>query len=337
MQNNYIRVLNPLRAIAALGVCLVHFGGLGLFGNSTISTIFSCGQLGVYVFFVISGFIIPYSLYHSEYKTSNFFNYILRRSVRIDPPYFVAILLTLLLSYLVTIRPGYVGEGFHFNILQLIAHITYTVPLTNYGWYSHVFWTLCIEFQFYIFMGLMMRIITRSSFIVILSILGFVSLSSLFHFNKAYYCISTYSSVFCIGIVTYCLKIAKLSSSQFFLALFVFFGIEYLQSNGLIVPIVSVITALVITYSNYSNSVLNFIGKISYSLYITHGLIVTIFGFIVKRYVMSVGMKFIFLSVELLVACAFAYLFYWVVEERFIRIAKTIKLDNSKKEINITS
>jgi len=313
-----------------LGVCLVHFGGLGLFGNSMISTIFSSGQLGVYVFFVISGFIIPYSLYHSEYKVSNFLNYILRRSVRIDPPYFVAILLTLLLSYLVTIRPGYVGAGFHFNMLQLLAHVTYTVPLTNYVWYSHVFWTLCIEFQFYIFIGLMMPILSKSSFGITILILSFISTSSFAHFDKSYYCISTYSPVFCIGIITHCFKVGELSSIQFFLSLFIFCVIEYLQSNGLTIPAISVVTALIIAYSNYSNPVLNFIGKISYSLYITHGLIVTIFGFIAKRYLMNIGTKFLFLSIELLVACAIAYLFYSIVEERFIGISKKLIINNGK-------
>ena len=332
MQNNYIKVLNPLRGLAALGVCLVHFGGLGLFGNSLISTIFSSGQLGVYVFFVISGFIIPYSLYHSGYRIANFFKYILRRSLRIDPPYFVAIFLTIMLSYLVSIRPGYVGEGFHFNILQLLAHITYTVPLTNYGWYSHVFWTLCIEFQFYIFIGLMMPVISKSSFVITLFILSFISCSSLAHFDKSYYCISTYSPVFCVGILTYLLKITRLSITQFIIGLCVFFGVEYLQSNGLIIPAISVATALIIAYSNHSNSALNFIGKISYSLYITHGLILTIFGFVVKRYIMSmsIGIKFLFLSIELLVACAFAYFFFLIVEERFIGISKRIVLNNSK-------
>ena len=199
MHSNYIKVLNPLRAIAALGVCLVHFGGLGLFENAQISNIFSSGQLGVYIFFVISGFIIPFSLYNSNYKSCDFFKYIFRRSVRIDPPYFMAIALTLLLAYLVTIRPGYKGDIFHFDFLQLLAHITYTVPLTSYGWYNHVFWTLCIEFQYYILIGLMMRFITQSAFIVNLSILTFISLSSIFHFNKSYYCISTYSPILLIG------------------------------------------------------------------------------------------------------------------------------------------
>ena len=330
MQNNYIKVLNPLRGLAALGVCLVHFGGLGLFGNSLISTIFSKGQLGVYVFFVISGFIIPYSLYHSRYRITNFFKYILRRSIRIDPPYFVAIILTILLSYLVTIRPGYVGEGFRFNILQLLAHITYTVPLTSFGWYSHVFWTLCIEFQFYIFIGLMMPVISKSSFVITLFILSLLSCSSLAHFDRCYYCISTYSPVFCIGIITYCFKIGKLSTTQLFLSLFIFSGIEYLQSNELTIPVIAVATALIIAYSGYSNSVLDFMGKISYSLYITHGLIVTIFGFIVKRYVMSIGTKFLFLSIELSVAYAFAYLFYYLIEDRFIGISKEITIKNGK-------
>ncbi len=327
MRNKYVEVLNPLRAIAALGVCLVHFGGLGLFGKSIITNFFSAGQLGVYVFFVISGFIIPYSLYNSDYKTKNFFRYILRRSARIDPPYFAAIVITLLLSYLVTIRPGYIGEQFHFNILQLLAHITYTVPLTKYDWYNHVFWTLCIEFQYYIIIGLSMEFITKSTFPINLIILLIVSLSSLIYFDNAYYCISTYSQVFCIGIITYLFKIDRISVKQFFLSLFLFFIIAYLQCTDTTIYFVSSTTAIVIAFFNYSNRFLNFIGKISYSLYITHCLIVTVFGFIFKRFAMSLSIRFFFLASELTVAILFAYFFYWLIEERFISISKKIKLN----------
>lgn len=326
MRNKYVEVLNPLRAIAALGVCLVHFGGLGLFGKSIITNFFSAGQLGVYVFFVISGFIIPYSLYNSGYKTKNFLRYIFRRSTRIDPPYFAAIVLTLLLSYLVTIRPGYVGEQFHFDFFQLLSHLTYTIPLTKYDWYNHVFWTLCIEFQYYIIIGLSMEFITKSTFPINLIILLIVSLSSLFYFDKAYYCISTYSQVFCVGIITYLFKIDRISIKQFFLSLLLFFIIAYLQSTNTIIYFVSITTAIVIAFFNYSNRVLNFIGKISYSLYITHCLIVTIFGYILKRVAMSLSTKFLFLALELTVAILFAYFFFWLVEERFISISKKIKI-----------
>lgn len=53
------QVVDALRAVAALWVCLYHFtGGVG---------IGAFGYLGVTVFFVISGFIVPYSMLQGGY------------------------------------------------------------------------------------------------------------------------------------------------------------------------------------------------------------------------------------------------------------------------------
>src|ERR1035441_2897196 len=45
------------------------------------------GWLGVEIFFVISGFIIPYSLYKAGYRVSDFTRFLLKRIARLDPPY----------------------------------------------------------------------------------------------------------------------------------------------------------------------------------------------------------------------------------------------------------
>src|SRR5262245_2564074 len=58
------------------------------------------GWLGVEVFFVISGFVIPYSLYRARYRVRDFFMYLARRIVRLDPPYLAAIALVLALASL---------------------------------------------------------------------------------------------------------------------------------------------------------------------------------------------------------------------------------------------
>jgi peptidoglycan/LPS O-acetylase OafA/YrhL len=52
-----------LRGIAALGVCFVHFYLTnGVQYSQLMTQLFFSGQLGVSMFFVISGFVLPYSL-----------------------------------------------------------------------------------------------------------------------------------------------------------------------------------------------------------------------------------------------------------------------------------
>ena len=65
-----VNIIDSLRSFAAISVCLFHFicTTVGLDYPATMSSIFSYGQNGVLVFFVISGFIIPWSMYSKNYR-----------------------------------------------------------------------------------------------------------------------------------------------------------------------------------------------------------------------------------------------------------------------------
>lgn len=85
-----------LRGIASIGVCLVH---LQMFSGYTqfpvIDKLINGGQLGVYIFFIVSGFVLPYSLYKNNYRLKDFFTFLFKRNLRIDPPYFIVLILSI--------------------------------------------------------------------------------------------------------------------------------------------------------------------------------------------------------------------------------------------------
>jgi len=109
------------------------------------------GFLGVDIFFVISGFVIALSVSRGAPTFGYFGRFILRRSIRLDPPYWTAILLELTLLFL-TLRyfPGYKVE--FPSVPQLVAHLAYLQELLGYGSIIDIFWTLCYEVQFYAFL-----------------------------------------------------------------------------------------------------------------------------------------------------------------------------------------
>lgn len=87
--------ITGMRAYAAFGVLLIHSGGGGLYQlGETGATLAGLGPLGVYVFFVISGFSVASSF---ESSTS-YFDYINKRLWRIAPIYYFWIAAAIALS-----------------------------------------------------------------------------------------------------------------------------------------------------------------------------------------------------------------------------------------------
>jgi peptidoglycan/LPS O-acetylase OafA/YrhL len=151
--NDRITSLDALRGIASMGVCLCHLTASALL-NGNLKNFFGHGNQGVPMFFVISGFIIPFTLWKSQYQIGDYGRYLLKRITRLDPPYLVAIILIIPLGYLSAAAPGYKGPPFHVTIPQILLHLGYLNVFFGLPWINGVFWTLAIEFQYYLLMWL---------------------------------------------------------------------------------------------------------------------------------------------------------------------------------------
>jgi peptidoglycan/LPS O-acetylase OafA/YrhL len=162
VHKRYLIGLNSLRAVAALSVCLYHFtnGGLPKVIVPITQRLFSRGALGVDVFFVISGFIIPYSLLGKNYQVANILIYLKKRIFRINPPAYAAMLLVILqwviIDKFIQHSDTYT-QGL--SLKQLVSNVLFIVPFTSYQWIVGIFWTLAIEFQFYLFIGLLFNML----------------------------------------------------------------------------------------------------------------------------------------------------------------------------------
>jgi peptidoglycan/LPS O-acetylase OafA/YrhL len=159
-QTRFVYV-DALRGIAALAVVLLHLYHSNMVPQTgyrfpqPLHAIFDNGTLGVYIFFVISGFVIAQSI-HGERITPRFVgNFALRRSIRLDPPYWVTIIAMIALSYIS-------NHMQHQRVLPMptpaavAAHVVYAQKFFGYPNIVGVFWTLCYEVQFYLMLVLMM-------------------------------------------------------------------------------------------------------------------------------------------------------------------------------------
>ena len=145
MAQDRIPSLDGLRAISIAFVFFGHLAGTrGFPVPAAAGNAVNIAELGVHVFFVISGYLITRLLLqetarHGRIDLGNFY---LRRTLRIFPPYY-----TLLAALLVADLLGAVALHRH----DILRAMTYT---TNYdegrSWYVGHTWSLSVEEQFYL-------------------------------------------------------------------------------------------------------------------------------------------------------------------------------------------
>ena len=276
----------------------------------------SYGHLGVIIFFVISGFIIPYSLYSKEYKITNFTQFLVKRTLRIEPPYIIIIAIIVIVKYYVYTYIS--GIPFILNSKEILFNITYLAPFVNVEWINVVFWTLAIEFQFYILTGIIYPLLMHNKllryflFVVILA-LGFV-------IPDKYQTVFQCYIYFVVGFQSFLFFTKNIAITEFLLSLVASIVFMYVFKTIEVIPFV-VLTVIGIFTLNHKNKIAEFFGTISYSLYITHGLVGGNIAFIIKHEVP----KFIVYVFILFNAITFAYIYYYVIERWFLNLSKKIK------------
>jgi peptidoglycan/LPS O-acetylase OafA/YrhL len=154
MEKARFTFVDALRGVAASAVVFFHAveGGhiTELFNKvpSGFQTLLRHGDSGVAIFFVLSGFVIAHSLRTEQLSVTGALRFMLKRSIRLDPPYWaaiaIAILFSTLASMIVSNRPA---EAY--SAPQIVSHLVYLQGLLGFKQINPVFWTLCLEIQFY--------------------------------------------------------------------------------------------------------------------------------------------------------------------------------------------
>lgn len=313
-----------LRGVAALTVVLFHFvtGSNLRFQNFLLlRDIASFGNLGVQVFFVVSGFVIPNAMYNGRYHLKDFKRFLFKRLIRLEPPYLVSVLICLLLAYVSTLSPYYRGQLLSLSVQQVFLHIAYLNAIFKYEWLNPVYWTLAIEFQYYFIMAVLFPLLLSLNkrwvgvlFIIGLALSLFLPLRNFIPFHFPY---------FFVGISLFLLKIDRISVYQFsgsmvlaFLTIFYNEGWAHMLACLLPIPI--------ILFTDIKYKITIFLGAISYSLYLLHvpiGQRMMNIGenFISNDFVMSLYMLIV-ISITILISFGF----YKLTEAPSKRISKNI-------------
>jgi peptidoglycan/LPS O-acetylase OafA/YrhL len=296
--------------VAALAVAWYHFAARD--PVSVISLSGAYGFLGVEVFFVISGFVIPYALSRWGYTPRHYGRFLLKRVLRLDPPYLASILLMVLFYFLSFALHGFRGTQMQrLSATQLLLHLGYANVFFGYEWVLPVYWTLAIEFQFYLSIGLLYPLISSSSGRVRHATLICLGLTFLLSRSEAFVC--HYVFLFLLGIVTYqyrerLLRLRPYLFAVVLLSACLFLGLGFAEAAA------GAATALAIAFLNTTGGPLKFFGQISYSVYLMHASVgSTIIDFSSRRVSSLAGRLAVYL-IAWGATILSAYLLYRLVE-----------------------
>ena len=347
--------LNGLRAIAALAVVFAHTTmGLASFGlNPYIFGTYPDGSpkttllngFGVSIFFALSGFLITYLLLEEKRTQEiNIRNFYMRRILRIWPLYYLYFFLSILTLFVFDI-PFEKSSMFFYIFLMANIPFIFGGAINYIGHY----WSLGVEEQFYSFWPWLVK---KSKSILKTTIIICIALI-LLKCGLRFYNIFTND-----GNVTWPYEVLSVTRFQCML-IGAIGAIFYFQKNALFIKITNHILAQIISWIiillvvinkfhlisfldnefisivsvfliigqiQKTNRIVNldlpffdFIGKISYGVYVLHPLII----FYVSRYIHFSGNTNIFSYLlvyfsVLIATIVLAYLSYTFFEKKFL-------------------
>lgn len=323
----YLYSIGTLRGLFVVLVAMFHFiHGSGL-QNDCYGCMDSFGQLaypGMLGFFIISGFGITWSMYLGGYKLKFVPRFYLKRITRAEPPYLIGLVIIVATNYLVSLRPGYMGLPMTLDWTQIALHVGYLVPFFGYEWLNPVFWTLSVEFQFYLAIGLLFPLFTSKDWrLRSLAMLALIAV----HLTtpQLKYTVNTYIPLFLIGIVMFQDRVSMIGRREMLLWLAILLPLTFRYEYGAVVGFVCLLCVAMLLKDDHYSRIGNWFGEISYSLYLMHPPVsLVVIGFLL-HFSHSWQMKLFGIALSLLLSALAAKIFFRFVENPWFRLSHNIR------------
>ncbi len=311
--------LNELRAIAAFAVVIHHIefikhdNALPSLCDTIKFFIGNLGQNGVFLFFVLSGFLITYLLLLEKQKNDTIFlkKFYLRRIFRIWPLYYLVfgisvLLLPFLTQHFFIFRDNPVAYNtvttlHNYGIKGILFYIFFCPYVALYSgyyiWGCSQAWSVGVEEQFYILWPLLLLLFSRRKIIwVFVSVLIIAPLmiylakggDIIYPFSVIIKCLPFhYMAIGAIGAYIFFNKkdaVKKYTQSKILYVLLLTLILVFMSFSIFVDYIQNIMTSflflglIVISINDanpivFRNGIFSYIGKISYGIYMYHNLV----------------------------------------------------------------
>ncbi len=347
----YFPGLNGLRAISALAVVIGHITLelkkfnidpviWGISDNRKHEN-YTIAGFSVSIFFVLSGFLITYLLQtEKEQKQIDVKKFYIRRILRIWPLYYLYLTLAIISIF---------AFGLYFNTKLLLLYTFFfaNIPFIlgiDLPFVGH-YWSLGVEEQFYLFWPWVNKKINSINTFIITSLIFLIGTKVLLHLFyphsileltlhvTRFHCmlIGAAGAMILKRNMMYILDIIDNKFSQ--IICWVTFGFVFTNNYHIISvidnEIISVVTICIVIGQirvrnrivNLETTVFNFLGKISFGIYVIHPLIIFFLSILFSQFKLSgvQGCLTIYLSV-ISTTIIFSYLSYRYIETFFLKL-----------------
>jgi peptidoglycan/LPS O-acetylase OafA/YrhL len=319
-------MITELRGFSALSVMLFHFVCVSnnYLKSEFLMDVFDYGKLGVQVFFIISGFILFDSLFKWEYRLKNMPAFILKRIIRIEPPYILSLVLIIFIAFIkFSLFEHGNGNEITLTVNQIISHLGYVIPFTHFNWLSIVYWTLAIEFQFYFLLAILFPLFSKkySVYANICFLITCIILSNQLPEVELF----KWFPIFLLGIMKAQFDHKVLTIRDYVISLGIVLTMIFYTLDTTTFIVGTLVTMVLNINKELKLNSLRFLGKISYSLYLFH----TIIGFLLINVCLKISDNYVFrFSSFILISSVVIWISYVInnyVEIPFKKIASNIK------------
>lgn len=376
--NSRIDFANTLRGFAALAVVISHYYGVFWSSRAAVEAItnapalplethaipgyiswlhafpiFNWGAYGVALFFIISGFVIPFSL-----QKMSWVGFSINRILRIMPTYFVGFSVSLLA---ILMSSAYFSREWPFSVREVLIH--YIPGIRDIMWsrgIDGIVWTLEIEMKFYLVCALLIVWFRQQSLKVFFAPVALFAFAlylnrmipvwgntnvSAFQLAMTYMTVSQYIIYMFIGVLFHYLYRGKIDANKAYLGvgcLFAMFCIHwwagpYAANLGVAWSYAFALLTFAFSYSFpnlfKSNRVFDFLADISYPLYVIHGVA----GYVALRIMLDMGFKAWSSLLIVTAACLFlSWLLHVLIESPSQKLGKQLAANLTRASIKPT-